>query len=227
MAKRKFIKAAVAQGAMHLLIMGPQGAGKGTQAAKLAVYFKIPHISSGDLFREHIKQKTELGVKIQQRVNEGALVDDATTVAMIRERLARPDCANGVILEGFPRTLPQAQDLDAFATPEAVIMLDIDDDEAIERISGRRICPACGRNYHINYLPPRRGDLCDDDGAALIHRADDNPAAIAARLIQYHEQTAPLRDYYRAQGKLRVVNGSQPIDKVFKEILFKLRLELV
>ena len=212
---------------MRLLIIGPQGSGKGTQGGRLAEHFKVPHISTGELFREHVRKRTELGARIQDRLAAGHLVDDATTVAMIRERLAQADCASGFILEGFPRTLGQAHELDRFSPPEAVVDIEVQDGEAIERISGRRVCPSCGRAYHINFLPPRRPNQCDEDGLALTHREDDHPEAIASRLAQSHQEAEPLKDYYRKQGKLRVINGSQPIDRVFKEILFKLRTALV
>jgi adenylate kinase len=209
---------------MQLLILGPQGSGKGTQGERVAEHFGLAHISSGDIFRDNIARQTPLGIKVQERIRAGQLVDDSTTIAMIKDRLGAPDCAKGAVLEGFPRTVSQAEALDAIAPPDAVISLEIDDDEAIARITGRRICSRCGRGYHVIYVPPKHDGVCDDDAQPLVHRDDDTPEAIARRLEQYHAQTEPLLAHYREQGKLRVIDANRSIEQVYQQILFKLRM---
>jgi adenylate kinase len=197
---------------MRLVFMGPPGAGKGTQAKAVAEHYGIPHVSSGDIFRGEIERKTPLGLKIKSYLESGALVPDDITVGAVAGRLAQKDCASGWLLDGFPRTEGQARALDkALAADgkklDGVVNLELDGEVIVRRMSGRRMCPKCGRSYHVEHIPPRKEGVCDACGAALITRDDDRPETVRQRLKTYAEQTAPLVGYYRRQGLLVRVDG--------------------
>ncbi len=199
-----------------VVLLGPPGAGKGTQAARLAGILGVPHISTGDIFRENIAAGTELGRIAKEYVEKGELVPDEVVVGMVRERLSRADAAGGYILDGFPRTLAQAEALEVAGelAPEVAVLLELPEEEVVARLSGRWTCPRCQRVYHERNNPPRNPGICDDDGEALIQREDDRPETIRRRLAVYREQTEPLLEYYRARGRLRVVDGGGPIEEV-------------
>jgi len=198
--------------------MGPQGSGKGTQADILSQKLNIPHISTGEIFRENIKNQTELGKKINAIVKSGALVLDEITNEITKERLERADCANGFILDGFPRNLIQAQFLDSTKTINLVIDVLINDDEAVKRITQRRTCLKCQKIYHLTYNPPKNDETCDQCGEKLIAREDDQEDAVKKRLAIYHEQTKPLIDYYKAKGVYQKIDGTPPIPEVTEQI---------
>lgn len=211
----------------YLVLLGPPGAGKGTQAQIVSKNLGLPHISSGDIFRENLKNKTELGTQAEGFMNRGALVPDDLTIAMIRERLSRPDCAAGALLDGFPRTPSQAEALDAMLRDfdgqvEAVPYIKVDEKELVERLGGRWTCVAKGHVFHEKYNPPREPGICDYDGSVLYQREDDKPETVINRIRVYFEQTEPLIGYYRQRGLLLEVDGAQPIDDVSKELLDKL-----
>jgi adenylate kinase len=203
---------------MKLLIIGPQASGKGTQANKIAKKLGIPHLSSGDMLREEKRSGSELGKEIEEMIDRGALVPNEMIWKMIKKRLdAHPE---GWILDGFPRRRQQADILDAEYKLDNVILLDVHDEVCLDRISGRRICPVCGKNYHIHFQPPKQEGICDKEGAKLIQRADDNVQAVKKRLATYHEKTKPLAAHY--EEILIRVNGDQTIDEVWKELQEKL-----
>ncbi len=211
---------------MRIILLGAPGAGKGTQAQFLSKHFNIPQISTGDMLRAAIAEGTELGKKAKEYMDAGQLVPDDVIVGLVKERIAQPDCKNGFLLDGFPRTVAQADALKAAGVPiDAVIEIDVPDDVIVERLSGRRVHPASGRTYHIVYNPPKQDGVDDITGEPLIQRDDDKPETIRKRLAVYHEQTAPLVDYYRREAvqnpalKYIHVDGTQPIDKVEQEIL--------
>ena len=204
---------------MNLVLLGPPGAGKGTQAERLAEEFKLPHVASGDLFRENLKKKTDLGLLANRYITEGELVPDDVTIAMIQDRLERPDCENGVFLDGFPRTLAQAEGLKEILTKmcrtlDGVLYIAVSDEELVDRLSGRRICRRCQTPYHIQYNPPQKHGVCGTCGGRLYQREDDKPETVRARLKVYHQQTSPLIDYYRQYGLLTEVDGSGGIETV-------------
>lgn len=204
---------------MRLVFMGPPGAGKGTQAKAVAAHFGVPHVSSGDIFRGEIELKTPLGLKIKSYLDTGALVPDEITVGAVVGRLASPDCGRGWLLDGFPRTEGQARALDvelasSGAKLGAVVYVDVDPEEIVRRMSGRRVCPKCGRSYHLRHIPPRVEGQCDACGTGLIIRDDDKPQTVRQRLATYQEQTAPLIDYYDQRGLLVKVDGSGTPDQV-------------
>ena len=208
---------------MNIILMGPPGAGKGTQSEKILSYLDIPHISTGDMFREAIKNQTELGKLAQSYTNSGKLVPDEVTIALVKERLSRPDCAKGYLLDGFPRTIPQAEALQVLAQEisrpvELVINITADKDELVKRISGRRVCPKCGNSYHVSFKLPKVDGICDACGAELIQRKDDTIESLNVRLDAYENQTKPLIDFYSKLGLCKEVNGLQNIDDVFKDI---------
>jgi len=208
----------------YLVLLGPPGAGKGTQAQIVAKTLKLPHISSGDIFRENLKNKTELGVLAEGYMKRGELVPDDLTIAMIRERLARPDCQDGALLDGFPRTPAQAEALDGMLKEfqgqvNGVPFIKVDEEELIERLSGRWTCVAQGHVFHEKYNPPAKPGICDHDGSALYQREDDKPETVKNRIQVYFNQTEPLISYYRQRQLLLEVNGAQPIDKVSEELL--------
>ena len=205
---------------MNLILLGAPGAGKGTQAEMLAEKLQIPTISTGNMLREAIANGTELGKQAKQAMDEGRLVSDELVLGIVAERTAKPDCKNGFILDGVPRTLAQAKALDAMGVRlDRVVSLEIDDAVIEGRMTGRRVCPKCGASYHITANPPQKDNTCDQCNAELIIRKDDAPETVKSRLVVYHEATEVLKDYYAAQNKLRLVEGNQSIEGVFQDIL--------
>lgn len=197
---------------MNLILLGAPGAGKGTQAEKICEKLSIPAVSTGNMIREALKNKTELGIKAKSYMDEGKLVPDEVVIEIIKERLAKDDCKNGFILDGFPRTVPQAEALDKMGIViDRVIDIEVDDAKIEQRMSGRRVCSACGASFHVLYNAPSKEGVCDKCGGALVIRDDDKPETVRARLQVYHEQTEPLKDYYAKTGKLRIVEGQEEI----------------
>ena len=208
---------------MRIILVGPPGAGKGTQAEKIVAKYNVAHISTGDILRANVKAGTELGKKAKSFMDAGALVPDDVIVGMMRGRLAEDDCKNGFILDGFPRTVPQAEALDGLLAEmgiklDGVILLDVDDETVVERLCGRRMCKKCGRIFHVSFKPSSKGDLCDECGGELYQRDDDKEEVIRQRLAVYHSQTAPLVDYYGKAGLLLRVPGAEAGDKVLGHI---------
>ena len=208
---------------MRIILVGPPGAGKGTQAEKIVAKYNVAHISTGDILRANVKAGTELGKKAKSFMDAGALVPDDVIVGMMRGRLAEDDCKNGFILDGFPRTVPQAEALDSLLAEmgiklDGVILLDVDDDTVVGRLCGRRMCKKCGRIFHVSFKPSSKGDLCDECGGELYQRDDDKEEVIRQRLAVYHSQTAPLVDYYGKAGLLLRVPGAEAGDKVLGHI---------
>ncbi|PLX95995.1 MAG: adenylate kinase [Desulfuromonas sp.] len=204
---------------MKLILLGPPGAGKGTQAKTLVDEYGIPQISTGDILRAAVKEGTEMGLKAKAFMDAGGLVPDEVVIGIVRDRLQHDDCAKGFILDGFPRTVPQADALQSTLSGlqkelDLVISLAVDGEALVERLAGRRACGSCGRGYHVSYEPPKKSDVCDVCGAALVQRADDQEETIRKRLAVYDEQTAPLIAYYRGCGLLRELDGMKPIDEV-------------
>ena len=209
---------------MKIIMLGAPGAGKGTQAKKIAAQYSIPHISTGDIFRANIKNNTELGQKAKTYMDKGELVLDSLVVDLIMDRFKEADCANGYVLDGFPRTIPQAEALDNAlkANGEKVdfaINVEVPDENIINRMSGRRACVGCGATYHIKYNPTKVEGVCDACGEKLILRDDDKPETVKNRLSVYHEQTQPLIDYYNKAGVLAEVDGTKDMEDVFKDIV--------
>ena len=209
---------------MKIVMLGAPGAGKGTQAKMIAAKYQIPHISTGDIFRANIKNGTELGKKAKSYMDQGLLVPDELTIDLVIDRLAQDDCRNGYILDGFPRTIPQAEALDAALAKlgekmDYAIDVDVPDENIVSRMSGRRACTGCGATYHIVYNPSKKGECCEVCGEKLILRDDDKPETVQKRLNVYHEQTQPLIDYYTKQSILRTVDGTQDMNDVFAEIV--------
>ncbi|MBO4323370.1 MAG: adenylate kinase [Clostridia bacterium] len=205
---------------MNIVLLGAPGAGKGTQAVRLAERYKIPHISTGDIFRANIKGETEIGLIAKSYIDKGQLVPDEVTVRIVRERLAEDDCKNGYLLDGFPRTVSQAEALEEFSKVGAVVNIDVPLNKLLRRITGRRLCGKCGASYHIDNLGGK--ETCVKCGGKLIQRADDNEATVQNRLEVYTNQTSPLVDYYDKKGVLVNVNGDAGIEEVFSEIVEKL-----
>ena len=205
---------------MNLILLGAPGAGKGTQGELIAQKLGIPTISTGNMLREAVANGTELGKKVKHIMETGALVPDELILDLVQERVAQPDCKNGFILDGVPRTLPQAEALDARGVKiEHVVSLEIDDQVIMDRMSGRRVCKACGASYHIVNNPTKTEGVCDNCGGEVAIRKDDEPATVKHRLEVYHESTEILISYYTAQGKVHKVNGDQPIEDAQKDIL--------
>ena len=199
---------------MKLILLGAPGAGKGTQAAVISERCHIPQISTGNIIRAALKSGTEMGLKAKSFIDEGKLVPDEVVIGIIRERLAEDDCKDGFILDGFPRTIPQAEALDKMGIEiDKVIDIEVADDVIIDRMSGRRVCEKCGRPYHLVSLRPKVEGVCDDCAGALIQRKDDHPDTVKARLEIYHNETEPLKDYYEKQGKLYVVEGANSVEE--------------
>ncbi len=201
---------------MKYVFLGPPGAGKGTLAGKVSELYSIPHISTGDIFRAAIRAKTPLGMEVQQIIDSGGLVGDDITTELVRGRLAEDDAKNGFILDGFPRTIPQAEALEKIVSIDAAVNFDISDEEVVKRLSGRRVCRNCGHNYHIEFMPPKQEGICDACGGELYTRDDDKPEAVRHRLELYRSQTAPLIDFYREKGKLADINARPATDTVLE-----------
>ena len=208
---------------LFLILLGPPMSGKGTQAARLTQLLGIPQVASGDLFRDNIKNQTNLGRQAKKYIDRGDLVPDEVTIGMVEERLQREDCQDGALLDGFPRTIPQAEALDEIladlgASLAVVISIAVPEDVLVERASGRRLCRTCGKSYHLNFGPPQEPGLCDDDGGELYQRDDDVPETVLQRLQVYQAQTSPLIDFYHSRGILQEINGDQSIDEVAEDI---------
>ncbi len=204
---------------MKLVLIGCPGAGKGTQAKMLSKKYDIAHISTGDLLREQIKKGTELGKKVSEIINAGGLVSDDIVSAMLAERIKADDCKKGYILDGYPRNVSQAEGLDSIVgSLDKVICFDVDDETIVDRMSGRRSCPKCGKMYHLKYNPPKSEGVCDDCEETLIQRADDNEETVLNRLKVYHETTAPVIDFYENKGILMRTNGVGDINEIFNNV---------
>ena len=209
---------------MKIIMLGAPGAGKGTQAKKIAEKYQIPHISTGDIFRANIKGGTELGMKAKTFMDQGMLVPDEITIGMLMDRIGQEDCINGYVLDGFPRTIPQAESLTKALSErgEAVdyaVNVDVPDENIINRMSGRRACLNCGATYHIVYNPSKKEGICDTCGQQLVLRDDDKPETVKKRLSVYHDQTQPLIDYYKNEGILAEVDGTKDMEEVFQDIV--------
>lgn len=209
---------------MKIIMLGVPGAGKGTQAKKIAEKYQIPHISTGDIFRANIKGGTELGMKAKTFMDQGMLVPDEITIGMLMDRIGQEDCINGYVLDGFPRTIPQAESLTKALAERGekvdyAINVDVPDENIINRMSGRRACLGCGATYHITFNPPVKEGICDTCGQELVLRDDDKPETVKKRLDVYHQQTQPLIDYYKNAEVLAEVDGTQPMDAVFQGIV--------
>jgi adenylate kinase len=212
---------------MKIVMLGAPGAGKGTQAKMLADQYAIPHISTGDIFRANIKEGTELGKKAKEFIDAGALVPDELTVDLVMDRIGHEDCKKGYILDGFPRTINQAEKLtEALGVKggdiDCAVNVDVPDEAIVERMAGRRMCPNCGASYHVVNIPPKKDGICDRCGEELITRKDDQPETVKKRLAVYHEQTRPLYDYYKEKGLVVDVDGTKPMEEVFQAIVSRL-----
>ena len=209
---------------MKIIMLGAPGAGKGTQAKMIADKYGIPHVSTGDIFRANIKNGTELGKEAKKYMDQGLLVPDELTVKILLDRVAQPDCENGYVLDGFPRTIPQAEVLDKALAElsdkiDYAINVDVPDENIINRMSGRRACLSCGATYHVVHIPPKKEGVCDKCGQALVLRDDDKPETVKNRLQVYHEQTQPLIDFYTGKGILKTVDGTVDMQDVFDAIV--------
>lgn len=209
---------------MKIIMLGAPGAGKGTQAKKIADKYGIPHISTGDIFRANIKGGTELGMKAKSYIDQGLLVPDDVTIGMLLDRISEADCANGYVLDGFPRTIPQAESLTKALESrgekmEYAIDVDVPDTSIVSRMSGRRACLACGATYHTVTIPPKQEGICDVCEEKLVQREDDKPETVQKRLTVYHDQTQPLIEYYRQAGILVTVDGTKDLNDVFADIV--------
>ena len=208
---------------MNIILLGPPGAGKGTQAKKIAEHYSLPHISTGDILRENISNNTSLGVRAKSYMAKGELVPDELLITIIRDRLSKSDCSKGFLLDGYPRTVPQADALQMILTEsnkklDVVLNIDVDDEELVKRLSGRRVCASCGMSYHMIFNPPKEDEICDKCKGKLYQREDDKPEAIRNRLIVYKKQTQPLIEYYTRKRLLRTVDGGKNIPEIFKDI---------
>lgn len=209
---------------MKIIMLGAPGAGKGTQAKQIADKYQIPHISTGDIFRANIKNGTELGKKAKEYMDQGALVPDELTCDLVMDRIKQEDCKNGFVLDGFPRTIPQAEALDNALKGigekmDYAIDVDVPDENIVNRMGGRRACLNCGATYHVVSIPTKVEGICDRCGSKVVLRDDDKPETVQKRLTVYHEQTQPLIDYYKKQGILKSVDGTVPMDQVFSAIV--------
>ncbi|HSN58578.1 MAG TPA: adenylate kinase [Clostridiaceae bacterium] len=208
---------------MNIILLGPPGAGKGTQAKSISKEYKIPHISTGDIFRKNISEKTPLGLEAKGYMDNGQLVPDELTINLVKDRLTHKDCENGFMLDGFPRTVKQAEALDAFLKErhidiDAALLIDAPKELIVERMTGRRVCSHCGETYHVVNIPPIVEDVCDECGSALVQRKDDNLETVLERLDVYDRQTSPLVEYYKGRGKIKSVDGSKELHEVFEDI---------
>lgn len=209
---------------MKIIMLGAPGAGKGTQAKKIAEKYSVPHISTGDIFRSNIKNGTELGMKAKAFMDQGLLVPDELTCDLVVDRIGQDDCKNGYILDGFPRTIPQAEALNTAlksmgTSIDYAIDVEVQDSHIVNRMSGRRACTGCGATYHVKYNAPKAENICDACGEALVLRDDDKPETVQKRLTVYHDQTQPLIDYYKKAGVLRTVDGTLDMEDVFSAII--------
>lgn len=209
---------------MKIVMLGAPGAGKGTQAKMIAEKYGIPHISTGDIFRANIKNGTELGMEAKKYMDQGLLVPDELTVKILLDRVAEEDCKEGYLLDGFPRTIPQAEVLDKALTElgdaiDYAINVDVPDENIVKRMSGRRACLSCGSTYHMEHIPPKKEGVCDKCGNELVLRDDDKPETVLNRLEVYHKQTQPLIQFYEEKGVLRTVDGTKPMKEVFDSIV--------
>ena len=209
---------------MRIILLGPPGAGKGTQAAGIVEKYNIPHISTGDIFRKNIKEGTELGKKAKGFIDQGLLVPDELTVGLVTDRISQPDCEKGFMLDGFPRNVAQAEQLDKYLKEvdislDKVVNIEVDKDILVGRAVGRRICKSCGATYHVEFNPPKADGVCDVCGGELYQRADDNEETVSKRIQVYLDETKPLVDYYSKEGIIANINGEQSIDKVFADIV--------
>ena len=209
---------------MKIIMLGAPGAGKGTQAKMIAQKYQIPHISTGDIFRANIKNGTELGMEAKKYMDQGQLVPDELTVKILLDRVAQDDCKNGYVLDGFPRTIPQAEVLDKALAElgekiDYAIDVEVPDENIVKRMSGRRACLACGATYHIEHIPPKTEGICDTCGQNLVLRDDDKPETVLNRLQVYHKQTQPLIDFYTAKGIMKAVDGTMEMQDVFAAIV--------
>lgn len=209
---------------MKIIMLGAPGAGKGTQAKQIAGKYNIPHISTGDIFRANIKNGTDLGKKAKEYMDQGLLVPDELTCDLVMDRISHDDCKNGFVLDGFPRTIPQAEALDEALkkigqSMDFAINVDVPDSHIVNRMSGRRACLGCGATYHVVAIPPKKEGICDICGAELVLRDDDKPETVQKRLDVYHEQTQPLIEYYDKQGILKTVDGTMQMEDVFAGIV--------
>ncbi|QSQ08988.1 Adenylate kinase [Koleobacter methoxysyntrophicus] len=208
---------------MRIIFMGPPGAGKGTQSEKLSKELDIPHISTGDIFRKNLREKTALGLKAKQYMDKGLLVPDDIVVAIVKDRLREPDCRKGFILDGFPRTVAQAQSLDSALSEmetelTCVINFKVSKEELIARLTGRRVCKACGATFHVKYNPPKQQGICDLCGGPLIQRDDDTEETVEKRLDVYKKETEPLIEYYTDKGVLITIDGEKDVDEVYEDL---------
>ena len=209
---------------MKIIMLGAPGAGKGTQAKMIADKYGVPHVSTGDIFRANIKNGTELGMEAKKYMDQGLLVPDELTVKILLGRVSQPDCKNGYVLDGFPRTIPQAEVLDKALAElgesiDYAIDVDVPDENIVKRMSGRRACVSCGATYHVVHVPPKKEGICDRCGSELILRDDDKPETVKNRLDVYHKQTQPLIDFYTKKGVLKTVDGTVDMQDVFKAIV--------
>lgn len=209
---------------MKIIMLGAPGAGKGTQAKMIADKYGVPHVSTGDIFRANIKNGTELGMEAKKYMDQGLLVPDELTVKILLDRVSQPDCKNGYVLDGFPRTIPQAEVLDKALAElgesiDYAINVDVPDENIVKRMSGRRACVSCGATYHVVHVPPKKEGICDRCGSELILRDDDKPETVKNRLDVYHKQTQPLIDFYTKKGVLKTVDGTVDMQDVFKAIV--------
>lgn len=209
---------------LRTILLGPPGAGKGTQAVKIVEKYNIPHISTGDIFRENIKNGTDLGKRAKAYMDKGELVPDELVVEIATDRLTKDDCKNGFLLDGFPRTIFQAEKLDAFLEArgeklDKVINIDVDTEALVKRITGRRVCKQCGASYHVENIPPKKEGVCDLCGGELIQRADDTEETVLNRIDVYNKQTMPLVDYYKKAGIIADIDGNKELDEVLADIV--------
>lgn len=220
----KYIKMVPEDKNMKIIMLGAPGAGKGTQAIMIADKYGIPHVSTGDMFRANIKNNTPLGVEAKKYMDQGQLVPDELTVKILLDRVAKDDCKNGYVLDGFPRTIPQAEVLEKALKElndgiDFAIDVDVPDENIINRMGGRRACVKCGNTYHVEFVPPKKEGICDNCGEALVLRDDDKPETVKKRLDVYHQQTQPLIDFYNERGLLKSVDGTKPMNEVFDSII--------
>ena len=209
---------------MKIVMLGAPGAGKGTQAQMIADKYHIPHVSTGDIFRANIKNGTELGMEAKKYMDQGLLVPDELTVKILLDRVAQEDCKDGYLLDGFPRTIPQAEVLDKALAElgdaiDCAVNVDVPDENIVKRMSGRRACLSCGSTYHIEHIPPKKEGVCDKCGTELVLRDDDKPETVLNRLEVYHKQTQPLIQFYEEKGVLKTVDGTKPMKEVFDSIV--------